>query len=302
MMDDSLRRKILIVDDVPANIKLLGEALRADHDIFIATSGEKALEIAFNQLPDLVLLDVMMPEMDGYEVCRRLKEDDRTKDIPVIFITAKDQSEDELRGLKLGAVDYVTKPFYLPIAKARVSTQLRLKGKEELLERLANLDGLTEIPNRRSFDEYLDQEWRRAKRNETQLAVILMDIDHFKKYNDNYGHGAGDTCLRQVAQALRGALYRAGDMVARYGGEEFVAVLPETNLEAAAAVAEKMREAIAALSIPHLFSEVGDIVSLSLGVADAVPWEGSSPEELLLAVDKNLYRAKESGRNRVVSG
>jgi diguanylate cyclase (GGDEF)-like protein len=302
MMDDSPRRKILIVDDVPANIKLLGEALRADHDIFIATSGEKALEIALTQLPDLVLLDVMMPEMDGYEVCRRLKEDDRTKGIPVIFITAKDQSEDELRGLELGAVDYVTKPFYLPIAKARVNTQLRLRSKEELLERLANLDGLTEIPNRRSFDEYLDQEWRRAKRNETSLALILMDIDYFKKYNDNYGHGAGDTCLAQVAQALRGALYRAGDMVARYGGEEFVAVLPETNLEAAAAVAEKMRVAVAALSISHLFSEAGDIVSLSLGVADAVPAEGTSPEELLLAVDKNLYRAKESGRNRVVSG
>ena len=301
-MNESPRRKILIVDDVPANIKLLGEALRTDHDIFIATSGEKALEIALNQLPDLVLLDVMMPEMDGYEVCRRLKEDDRTKGIPVIFITAKDQSEDELRGLEVGAVDYVTKPFYLPIAKARVNTQLRLRSKEELLERLANLDGLTEIPNRRSFDEYLDQEWRRARRNETPLSLILMDIDFFKKFNDNYGHGAGDTCLRQVAQALRGVLQRAGDMVARYGGEEFVAVLPETRLEAAAAVAEKMRAIVAALSIPHLFSEAGDTVSLSLGVADAVPAEGSSVAELLRAADSNLYRAKESGRNRVVSG
>jgi diguanylate cyclase (GGDEF)-like protein len=199
-------------------------------------------------------------------------------------------------------VDYITKPFFLPIAKARVNTQLRLKSKEELLERLANVDGLTEISNRRSFDQYLDQEWRRAKRHSAPISLILMDIDHFKKYNDNYGHGAGDTCLRQVAQALRGALHRAGDMVARYGGEEFAAVLPETKLEDAASVAEKMREAVAALAIPHLFSEVGDIVSLSLGVVDAVPAEDSSPEKLLKAADVNLYKAKESGRNRVVSG
>ncbi|RCU51664.1 MULTISPECIES: diguanylate cyclase domain-containing protein [Corallincola] len=293
---------VLIVDDEPINIKLLAQALSPRYRVKTSTSGEKALQIAISDdPPDLILLDVLMPEMDGYEVCRQLKQDARSKNTPVVFITGKNSSEDEARGLELGAVDYITKPFNLPIVMARVKNHIALKKKNDLLEQLVFIDGLTEIPNRRRFDELLEAEWLRARRNSTPIAVLLMDIDSFKLFNDNYGHTEGDDCLRATAAALANALRRPADFVARYGGEEFVAIVPEATEDAAVALAEKMRAAVEALQVPHEYSEVASVVTLSVGVAATVPSLERTPEQLIQTADEALYKAKQAGRNRVVS-
>jgi PleD family two-component response regulator len=209
-MNNTTKQTILIVDDNPTNIHDLAVGLKKEYRIKIATNGEKALEIVkSSDPPDIVLLDVMMPVMDGYAVCSLIKADERTGAIPVIFITSKDNSEDELQGLAQGAVDYISKPFNFSVVMARVQTHLELKRKNDLLQELAMLDGLTEIPNRRSFDNSLEMEWRRSQRAERPLALIMADVDHFKRYNDRYGHTSGDKCLRQVAQAVDGHLYAA---------------------------------------------------------------------------------------------
>ena len=296
---EELLPSILIVDDLPANIRVLADTLKSDYRVRVATSGHKALEVAASDPPpDLILLDVMMPELDGYEVCRRLKDDPRTSAIPVIFVTAKDEAEEEAHGLVLGAVDYITKPFHLPIVRARVRTHVNLKRKTDLLDSLASLDGLTHIPNRRRFDEALKLEWARAAREGTPLALAMLDVDYFKPYNDHYGHGRGDECLRRVADALRTRLQRPADLVARYGGEEFVLLLPDTDAAGALSLAESCRAAVSALRIAHAYSAAADHVTLSVGVAAArPPDEGAS---LLLArADEALYRAKSEGRNRV---
>jgi diguanylate cyclase (GGDEF)-like protein len=293
---------ILIVDDTPTNIQVLAEALRSDYRVKVAPNGKSALNIiASQELPDLILLDVMMPEMDGYEVCRRLKQNRDTKDIPVIFVTAKSDVVDEELGLKLGAVDYITKPFHLAIVTARVHNHITLKLKTDLLESHAMLDGLTNIPNRRHFDESLDKEWQRAQRNATPISLIMLDIDHFKAFNDYYGHGAGDACLQKVASALAAACSRPGDQVARYGGEEFVGIFPDTDEEGAMQIAERMRAQVEALHISHDYSTALEWVTVSIGVACAIPQGDMPATSLLDKADKRLYRAKESGRNRVCS-
>jgi len=301
---DSLKRVIvLIVDDQPANIHALARLLKEDYQVLAATSGAKALSLAEGEKrPDIILLDIMMPEMDGYEVCRRLKNNPATMDIPVIFVTAKDESGDEARGFDLGAVDYIAKPFHNAVVKARVRTHAQLKIRTDMLEQLAMVDGLTGIANRRSFNENLDYEWKRAARSSRLVSLIMMDIDHFKAYNDNYGHGAGDDCLQRVAMALQTVLQRPSDMIARYGGEEFVALLPETDDMGAAEVAEAFRKAVANFSLPHAFSPVADHVTISLGHATRPASPDYPPRKLLESADQALYRAKESGRNQVQKG
>jgi len=296
------KQLVLIVDDQRLNVRLLGAALGDELDIDEAADGEAALERARRQpQPDLILLDINMPGLDGYEVCRRLKESDETRHIPVIFATAKDDVAAETRGFELGAVDYINKPFKLPVVQARVRTHLRLKRQSELLERLVTIDGLTEIPNRRRFDEQLEVEWQRGVRNAQPLSLILMDVDHFKLFNDNYGHAAGDRCLCAVAKALDSALNRASDLVARYGGEEFVAVLPDTDAPGAALVAENLRAAVESLGVPHAHSSAGPVVTISLGGATVVPpHAGLVPADLTQAADQGLYAAKGAGRNRLV--
>lgn len=308
MSQQGARQLVLIVDDQRLNIRMLGAALADELDIVEATDGEAALARARElPQPDLILLDIAMPGLDGYEVCRQLKEADETRHIPVIFATAMDDVADETRGFELGAVDYISKPFKLPVVQARVRTHLRLKRQSELLERLVTIDGLTEIPNRRRFDERLDAEWRRSIRSRQPLSVVLMDVDHFKLFNDHYGHAAGDRCLCAVAKGLVSALNRAADLVARYGGEEFVAVLPNTDAEGATLAAENLRVVVEALCVPHAHSSAGPVVTISLGGATVVPPHAGGPphEELVAgdlthAADLALYAAKESGRNRVV--
>lgn len=299
-MDETSR--ILIVDDERYNINVLTDFLREDYKIMAAKSGEQALIAAQGpHPPDLILLDIMMPGMDGYEVCKQLKAGNRTMHIPVIFVTALDSSDDEARGFAIGAVDYITKPFKPVIVKARVRTHIQLKQKTDLLDRMALLDGLTEIPNRRCFDTTLKREICRAARNGSLLALILMDIDFFKKYNDYYGHASGDACLQKVAKSLQGAIKRGADFVARYGGEEFVMLLPGTDLEGALYVAEKARRAVLELHIQHAASDIAEYVSLSLGVAAIVVDQSVMPIDLIERADASLYKAKERGRNRICS-
>lgn len=300
MREETTKPLILIVDDVPTNIQILAESLAGDYRVKVATSGQTALEIMAKQdVPDMILLDVMMPLMDGHEVCARLKQDAATKHIPVIFITAMDEAVDEEQGLKLGAVDYITKPFHLPIVKARLQNHLKQKLLTDQLESLVWLDGLTGIPNRRRFDEALEREWKRAQRGVSTLSIILLDVDHFKDFNDQYGHGAGDVCLKKVASALAAAVTRAGDLVARFGGEEFVVLAPETDIAGARQLAEQLCGCIEAQRIPHEYSSASPWVTISAGYASVIPKPGGNVAALFEEADNMLYYAKKTGRNRV---
>jgi diguanylate cyclase (GGDEF)-like protein len=292
------RQTILIVDDESMNFGLLSPALKDRYRILVAKGGEQALKIMERDRVDLVLLDILMPGMDGYEVLRRLKDREASKDIPVIFITSKSEDQDEARGLHLGAVDYIRKPFYLPIVQARVQTHLELKLKNEILTELVSLDGLTNIFNRRKFDEALVQEWKRAHRAATSLSLLLIDVDHFKRFNDTYGHAAGDACLRRIARAFKGCLKRPGDFLARYGGEEFIMLLPITTAQGAANLAETVRNRVQGLGIPHAQTTPAGCVTVSVGGAAALPGQTChDPEQFLQTADRMLYAAKEAGRN-----
>lgn len=294
--------KLLIVDDEPLNIEMLGEILGDDYDIVFATNGEDALRLSSSEQPDLILLDVVMPGMDGHAVCRRLKGDAHTHDIPVIFVTALSNEGDETCGLDLGAIDYITKPVRAQIVRARVRNHIELKRSQDLLKSLSRRDGLTGLANRRAFDSRFEQEWHRAQRNGTPLGLIMIDIDHFKTFNDTYGHLPGDDCLKRVASALAGAVERPADMVARYGGEEFACILPETDASGIAEVGEHLRAAVYDLAIPHAQSSVCDIVTVSLGGVCRSPTPGDRYQDLITAADGMLYEAKENGRNRGVFG
>ena len=294
------RATILIVDDEPQNLHILGELLKDEHEIIVATNGEDALKRAHSDIPpDLILLDIMMPGKDGHQICRELQADLSTSNIPVIFISAKDDVLDEAEGLSIGAVDYITKPFSPAIVKARVQIHLKLKAQADMLTNLSMLDGLTGLPNRRLFDEHLDREWRRIIRTGDSFLIVMMDVDHFKQYNDNYGHGAGDECLRQVAASLGSVVQRTTDMVARYGGEEFVGMFPNTEKTYGMQIGEQFRKKVEALNLEHKHSSAADCVTISIGITTCTPKIHSNPEGLLKAADNMLYEAKESGRNRV---
>ncbi|MBF0296095.1 MAG: diguanylate cyclase [Magnetococcales bacterium] len=295
---------LLIVDDESVNIEILAKYLQAEYRVLFTTDPLKAVEMAERTLPDLILMDVVMPGIDGYEACRRLKARAITREIPVIFVTAMHEAQYEVIGFDVGGVDYITKPVKSFLLRARVRTHVELKRKTDYLHRLATLDGLTGIPNRRRLDEFLRQEWNRGVRKQDSfLSLMLIDVDYFKKYNDHYGHQAGDHCLQAVAGILADVLERATDLVARYGGEEFACVLPDTPLEGAIHTAEKIQQRMAALAIPHAKSDLpGGCVTLSIGVVSMMPVKGREPESLVAAADLELYAAKKNGRNRIEYG
>ncbi len=295
-----IRQKILVVDDSPLNTKIMETALSEDYDVLISHNGKEALSICnSNDPPDLVLLDIIMPEIDGYEICRRLNRGVKTKDIPVIFLTSLTASRDIEFGLTLGAIDYITKPFSVPIIKAKIKNHLAVKYYQDTLKINTDVDPLTQIANRRRFDDTMTLEIKKAKRTGTILSVLLLDIDHFKFYNDTYGHLEGDSCLKKVAAALSTSLKRPKDLAARWGGEEFACLLPNTNAKGAQNVAEVLREAIQNLSIPHKSSPVNEVVTVSVGVVASNPMDDNSFDNLLKRADEALYQAKESGRNRI---
>jgi len=294
--------RILIVDDEKINLKVLADLLKDEYLPILARDGEQALLHAFNDTPpDLILLDVVMPEMGGHEVIKILKNDDQTKNIPVIFVTSLNSTDDEERGLLLGAVDYITKPFSPPIVKMRLRNQLRIVHQYKLLDQLAYLDGLTEISNRRRFEEVFQKEWARSARNGTPFSLAMADVDYFKQYNDHYGHAMGDTALQRIARALDSVLRRPGDLIARYGGEEFVLLLPETDMYAAQEVAQRCLQNVNALNIFHHYSQVADHVSISLGIVTKGNDGITSPQDFVMTADRNLYLAKENGRNQIVA-
>lgn len=291
------KQTVLVVDDTPANIGFLVALLSDRCTVKTSLGGTRALEIARSaDPPDLILLDVVMPNLTGYEVIERLKADPLTASIPVIFITSLSDEENEEKGLRLGAVDYIAKPFHAAIVLARVENHLKLKRYQDLLKMRSNQDGLTGLPNRRSFDECLEHEWRRGARLASPLSLILLDIDHFKQFNDLYGHLAGDDCLRRVATGLA-SVGRSIDFIGRYGGEEFVCLLPHTDAEGATQVARRLREAVNGLAIAHKGSPVASGVTVSMGVATGVPRLDLPTDTLLESADRMLYEMKANGRD-----
>ncbi len=300
-MESARQPRILLVDDQPVNIQSISRVLADQYELLVATTGQKALEIAKSaELLDLIILDINMPEMDGYEVCRLLKEDERTRSVPVIFVTGLSDAIDEARGFSLGASDYITKPFHSLVVRARVRNQINLKLRTDLLEAIAHTDALTGVYNRRTHDENYIKLWRNCVRNKQSISVLMIDIDYFKVYNDTYGHGAGDECLRRVAQALARALNRPLEYLARYGGEEFVAVLPETDKNGAFHVAARFLEAVRGLGMEHSGSSVAPYVTVSVGGAAVADASAGDAAALAAAADAALYRAKQGGRNQVV--
>jgi diguanylate cyclase (GGDEF)-like protein len=293
------RPTVLVVDDQPFNIKTLYEILKADYDVCMATSGDQALLFCETRLPDLVLLDVMMPGMDGFELCRRLKAGPRTADIPLMFVTAQNQPSEEVRALDQGAADFISKPFHEKVVRARVRTQITLKRQADRLRSMALIDGLTGVANRRHFDRTLTEQWAHCIRSGTTLSVMMIDIDHFKKYNDTYGHLAGDTCIQAIATALKTRLRRPHDLVARYGGEEFGCIMPYVTPSAAHDKGLELERAVRELAIPHGQSTAAEIVTISLGIATVAPAVGREPHEAVAAADRELYAAKTAGRGRV---
>ncbi len=309
-MQDSMEYKanILVVDDTPDNLLLLVWILeKQGHKVIPASSGKQTLTIVQEQKIDLILLDIMMPEMDGYEVCRKLKIQRTTRNIPVIFLSALSDTLDKVKAFKSGGVDYITKPFQTEEILARVNTHIKiyrlqreLEARNRELAKLVKIDGLTQIANRRYFESYLNKEWKRLAREKKYLSLIFIDIDHFKLYNDYYGHQAGDKCLKQLARVFDNAAKRPADLAARYGGEEFTIILPDTDEAGAKHIAGTIKKAISNLNIAHSKSKVRSIITCSMGIVSAIPEQGISLEKFVALADKALYCAKSQGRNRIV--
>jgi len=320
---------ILLVDDRPENLFALRQVLEDDphRTLLCAHSGQEALRLLLDHEVALVLLDVQMPEMDGFETATLMRSSRRTRHIPIIFVTANHTERAHVfQGYAVGAVDYLPKPVDPVILQSKVRifedlyrqrkqledvsarldakvTELErlrfeLEEKNRILHALSLLDGLTGIPNRRHFDDTLRSEWQRMLREGAPIGLIMADVDHFKRFNDHYGHLHGDRCLKRVAGCLSAVLKRPSDFVARYGGEEFAAILPATDHEGTCHVAEALRQAVENLAIDHAASPTTDHVTISLGASSVIPTPGCHPSDLVCAADQALYAAKQSGRNR----
>ncbi|NEQ81591.1 MAG: PleD family two-component system response regulator [Moorea sp. SIO2I5] len=300
--------QVLVVDDEKILRLVLRRSLTKEgYKVIEASNGEQCLNICEQNLPDIVLLDARMPIIDGFTCCATLKANFASQCPPILMITGLHDEESVERAFEAGATDYITKPINWAVLRRRVRRliesswtmeQLKIANKE--LARLATIDGLTQVANRRAFDEYFNNEWSRLAREEKPLSLVLCDIDFFKLYNDTYGHQSGDECLKQVAQILDQAAKRPADLVARYGGEEFVVMLPSTDIQGAIQVAETIETKLCKQAIVHAASPVSDIVTVSLGSASTIPSGKSSPDNLFSEADKALYQAKLAGRNRLV--
>jgi len=293
---------ILIIDDNPDTIRLMSAMLREQARVLFATNGMAGLEIARAQRPQLILLDLQMKSMDGFAVCERIMADPDLRHCPVIFVTASSGVESEIACLDAGAVDFITKPLSGPVVQARVRTHLRLQAALASLDTLAHKDGLTGLHNRRYFDEQFALEVARHRRQGAALGVALVDVDHFKLYNDHYGHQMGDECLRAVAQALAQCTRRPGELVARYGGEEFVVLLPNSCEDDVQRYGAWICEHVAGLHLPHAASPVAPGVTISVGLCSLAPDNEDTAASVLEAADRALYQAKRAGRNRAALG
>ena len=297
---ENLSQKILIVDDEKANRKILKELLQDEATIIFAKNGEQAVELARKHIPDLILLDVVMPDRSGFEVIEEIKNDPLTMNISVIFVTGLANSDDEERGFDLGGNDYIYKPFKANIVIARVMMHLELIQQRKMLNEIAHIDALTGISNRRKMDQVLEDELAANKRDNKQLAVALVDVDYFKPYNDNYGHGAGDVALKKVAACFREVLKRPRDFAARYGGEEFLIILPDSNAEGAKLIISNIVQALADKEIKHEFSQASNLLTISVGLILVDDNQQTTTADILLKADNLLYQAKENGRNQLI--
>jgi diguanylate cyclase (GGDEF)-like protein len=317
---------ILLVDDHLFSLHVLTNLLGdRGYQVRQANSGKLALRLVRAKLPDLILLDVKMSEMDGYEVCARLKANPTTAEIPIIFLTGLVTAADKVAAFEAGGADYITKPFEIAEVLVRIRNQLtmqqqrrqllsqnqqlqqEIRGRQQLaselkqanreLQKLATIDQLTQVANRRRFDDYLQQLWQQTPREHHLLSLILGDIDHFKTFNDHYGHPRGDTCLQRVAKALQQAVHRSTDLVTRYGGEEFALILPNTSASGAAHLAQQIKQKILDLQIPHAASPTAAVITISLGVTTGAINDQTTPQDLIAAADTALYTAKAKGRN-----
>jgi diguanylate cyclase (GGDEF)-like protein len=309
-MDDS----ILIVDDDPSAIQVMRRILSDVGELRFATNGQDALRLMRESAPDLILLDAEMPGMSGFQLFETLKAHPELADVPVIFVTSHSEAGFEVSSLEMGAADFIAKPFRSGLVLARVRTHLRLKHAADTLRGIATTDSLTGVANRRRLDELLEREWRLARREGNQMSLLLVDVDHFKLYNDHYGRPKGDTCLRRLAHALVSLCRRPADLVGRSGGQEFMVLLPQTPRQGAEHTAQRILHAVEALRIPHKDSPTQSHVTVSIGIAcydeASVCWTNPGPAnrlggdvsapgtagDLVLAADKALSMAKRAGR------
>ena len=299
MAENNKKFTILLADDEKTNLDILGDILSPIYHLLVSTSGSRAIELAIAHKPHLILLDVLMPDMSGFEVITTLKASDVTSRIPVIFITGLTSVEDEEKGFFLGAVDYIAKPFNKSIVKARVNTHIKIIDQINTIEELGLIDALTKISNRRGFENRLNVEWSRAIREKTPLSLMMMDIDKFKTYNDTYGHQQGDVALKSLAETASKTLLRSVDFVARWGGEEFIVLLPGADIQGALSVAERIRVNTED-NVILIDGGIETRITVSIGVNSIIPEQDDSIEDFIRKADQALYRAKETGRNRVV--
>jgi len=298
--------QVMVVDDSRTQRVIVSEYLSTlGCDIVLCESGQEALMVVSEQVPDLIILDVEMPGLSGFDTCKAIRGFLQDHWVPIIYLTGRSDPEDIVEGLNVGGDTYLSKPVHKDVLSAIARAMLRLSSiQAELmkankkLDEVAHFDVLTQIMNRRGYQHMLERYWKDHQRRKASLTVMLMDIDHFKKYNDNYGHIQGDQCLRQVAQALKQALKRPIDVLARYGGEEFVVILPDTATTGALKVAQRFIEAMLEANIPHEYSDCQPHVTLSIGLAHA-DLDNETSKQVLERADKALYQAKESGRNCV---
>lgn len=292
------KRRILIVDDIPEDIKMMQKILATKYQVIPAYNGQEGIDKAIAEQPDIILLDIMMEGLDdGYDVCNALKECEATRDIPIIFVSARTEVSDKVRGFNLGADDYITKPFdSLEELAARVDAAVRIKNRQDELRAMSITDALTGLPNRRYLMDRLEEEVARAKRYEYSLSCLMLDLDYFKLVNDHFGHQTGDTVLRELADLLKENV-RMVDIVARYGGEEFIAILPETDLKGARVLAERIRRSVE----QQAFAGALNLnLTISIGYSVLKPYCSFGGLELISKSDAALYKAKET-RNATAS-
>ncbi|MBU3023170.1 diguanylate cyclase [Aestuariibacter sp. A3R04] len=297
------KSRVLIVDDDITTISLIADALSVDYEVLVATEAKEGLTLAAFSKPDLILLDVMLPGTSGFSLCRQLKSNEQTFNIPVIFVSALAEAKEQTRGFELGAVDYITKPIELSTLRARVRTHTRLYKQTLQLESLAATDALTGLANRRKFDECLAKEIERGVRAQSDISVLMVDIDDFKAYNDRYGHGKGDDCLIQVARVIKDVARRCSDLVCRLGGEEFGIILGETERSGAMTIAEAIIKQFNIKKIEHRAATTEQYLTVSIGATSLklTPelYHVIDARQLVDTADEALYEAKSLGRNKV---
>jgi len=290
----------MVVDDENINIAILSQILTPEYELITAMNGQDALKRAEENRPDLILLDIVMPDMSGFDVLRKLKSTSAAKEIPVIIITGRNNTDDEEKSFLLGAVDYMTKPFNNTIVMSRVKTQLMIVNQEQIIEHLNLVDPLTGLSNRRSFDRHLDMEWKRAVREQKPVSLLIVDIDRFKSYNDAYGHVQGDELLKAVAVVLMKSARRPADLTARISGAEFAAVLPDTSWESALLMAENIRKSIKATVLPTIDGKTQTSVTASIGLVTKTPHINDKLSDFFGLADDSMHEAKRAGRDRII--